>query len=107
MSKEKKIGLIVVFIILALLAKSEIPTVKEKEIYLEWFKYINQDKLGADQPIMKKYNLSEKESDNIFLNIKTYIIFKSSYMKKERDNKNDIIYNCNIFFTSCTGIIIL
>ena len=68
---------------------------------------INQDKLGADQPIMKKYNLSEKESDNIFLNIKTYIIFKSSYMKKERDNKNDIIYNCNIFFTSCTGIIIL
>ena len=55
--------------------KSEVPTNKEKEIYLEWYKYIDQDKLEkeATQSIMKKYNLSEKELDNIFLKMSNYI----------------------------------
>ncbi len=56
-------------------AKSEVPTDKEKEIYLEWYKYIDQDKSEkeATQSIIKKYDLSEKELKNIFLRISNYI----------------------------------
>ena len=56
-------------------AKSEVPTDKEKEIYLEWYKYIDQDKSEkeATQSIIKKYDLSEKELKNISLRISNYI----------------------------------
>ena len=55
--------------------KSEVPTDTEKEIYLKWYKYIDQGKLKkeATQSVMKKYNLSEKELENIFLKISKYI----------------------------------